>query len=116
MGLGPYRPARDLERELDRGDLRMAIAAAKDLARHTGRPIPLALAVRLVALAATQRAAVFDAFACRWLARWLQESEPLTIDRAAEVATALAELPAVPSALEVITQDASSPKQTPSDR
>jgi hypothetical protein len=105
MGLGPYRPARDLQREIDRGDLRMAIAAAKDLAKHIGRPIPLPVAIKLVALAAIQRADVFDAFACRWLIRWLEETDAITIDRAAEVAGALAELPSVPSALDLIAQD-----------
>jgi hypothetical protein len=46
MGLGPYRPVRDLEHAVDRGDLRMAVAVAKDFAREYGRPIPIDLALR----------------------------------------------------------------------
>ena len=104
MGLGPHRPRRDLERAIDRADFRMAVACAKDLAREIRKPLHLELALRLVALAATEQVDVYDAWACRWLARWLIESPAATIDRAADIAAALAELPIEPSALETITQ------------
>jgi hypothetical protein len=99
MGLGPYRPRKDLEHELDRGNLRMATVAAKDLTRHTGRPLSLDLALRLVALAAVDSDA-FDLWACRWLARWLNETTEPNIDSAAELAAGLAELPLEPQALQ----------------
>lgn len=80
----------------------MAVAGMKDLARETGRPIPLDLALRLVELAAPQNADAYEVWACRWLARWLVEARGVTIDRAADIAAALAELPVEPSALETI--------------
>jgi hypothetical protein len=104
MGLGPYRPVRDLERAVDRADLRMAIAAAKDIAREYGRPIPIALALRLLPLVLAKRHEEYDRWACRWLARWLAETGGVTIDRAAEIAGALAELPSEPRALETIRE------------
>ncbi len=104
MGLGPHRPRRDLERAIDRADFRMAVACAKDLAREIRKPLHLELALRLVALAATQQVDVYDAWACRWLARWLIESPASTVDRAADIAAALAELPIEPSALETIRE------------
>ena len=39
-----------------------------------------------------------DVWALRWLARWISETHGVTIDRAAEVAATLADLPAEPSA------------------
>jgi hypothetical protein len=68
VGLGPYRPLKDLERYLDRGDLKMSIAAAKDCQREYGRPINLELAVRFLPLLATDPAS-YDTWACRWLSR-----------------------------------------------
>jgi hypothetical protein len=101
MGLGPYRPSRDLERAIERGDLEMAVALAKDLAREVGQPVRLDLALRLLPLVAAEREA-FDAWSCRWLARWLAETHGPTIDRAADVAGALAGLPEEPQALTTI--------------
>jgi hypothetical protein len=101
MGLGPYRPINDLERALDRGEFRMAVAAAKDCEREYRRPIPLKLALRFLPLVAADPGS-YDAYACRWLSRWLREAPGATIDEAAELAGALAELPAEPSALDAI--------------
>lgn len=67
MGPGPYRPIKELERELDRGDLRIALAAAKDAERENGRPISLGLALRFLPLVAA-RPTTYDAWAYRWLA------------------------------------------------
>jgi hypothetical protein len=101
MGLGPYRPVRDLERALARADLRMAVAAARDCAREYGRPIDLELALRFLPLVAAKDGA-YDAWACRWLVRWLRESPQRSIDDAAEVSGCLAELPSEPQALDAI--------------
>jgi hypothetical protein len=104
MGLGPYHPVRDLERALERGDLEMAIALAKDVSREHGRPIHIELALRLLALVAVQRHDEYDRWACRWLARWLGESAGATIEETAEIAGALAELPEEPRSMEAIRQ------------
>jgi hypothetical protein len=101
MGLGPYRPIKDLEHALDRGDLKMATAAAKDCQREYGRPINLDVAVRFLPLLATERAS-YDIWACRWLSRWLAETPAPTIEQTAELAGCLAELPAEPDTLRVI--------------
>ena len=102
MGLGPYRPLRDLEHALERGQLKMAVAAAKDVSHEYGRPIGLDLALRFLPLVAAQQLDAYDGWACRWLARWLNETPGVTIDLAAEVAPSLAELPAEPAALETL--------------
>jgi len=101
MGLGPWRPIRDLEHAIARGDLGMSAALARDAEREYGRPIQLDLALRLVSLAAAEPG-TYDAWACRWLARWLSESRAPTIDAAAELAGCLAELPAEPQLLEAM--------------
>ncbi len=79
----------------------MSVALARDAEREYGRPIQLDLALRLISLAAAERD-TYDAWACRWLARWLSESRAPTIDAAAELAGCLAELPAEPQLLEAI--------------
>jgi hypothetical protein len=101
MGLGPWRPIRDLEQAIARGDLGMSAALARDAEREYGRPIQLDLALRLVSLAAADPG-TYDAWSCRWLARWLSESRAPTIDAAAELAGCLAELPAEPELLEAL--------------
>jgi hypothetical protein len=101
MGLGPYRPLKDLERYLDRGDLKMSIAAAKDCQAHSGQTIPLAIALRFLPLVAADHAG-FDAWACRWLSRWLTETRAPTIEQAAELAGCLESLASEPDTLRVI--------------
>jgi hypothetical protein len=100
MGVGPYRPTRELEAALERRELDIAIGIAKDIARER-RPIGLALALRLLALVAEQ-GDEYDLWACRWLARWLRETPGTTISLAAEVAATLADLPAEPAGVEAI--------------
>jgi hypothetical protein len=102
MGLGPYRPIRELERAIERRELEIAIGIAKDIARER-RPIGLGLALGLVALVASERRD-YDLWACRWLARWLAETPGATINVAAELAATLADLPAEPAALEAIRE------------
>ncbi len=101
MGVGPYRPVRELEGAIERRELDMAIGIAKDIARER-RPIGLTLALGLVSLAAER--SDYDLWACRWLARWLSETPDATIALAAEVAATLADLPAEPQAVEAIRQ------------
>jgi hypothetical protein len=100
MGVGPYRPTRELEAALERRELDIAIGIAKDIARER-RPIGLSLALHLVALVAEQ-GDDYDVWACRWLARWLRETPETTISLAAEVAATLADLPAEPAGVEAI--------------
>jgi hypothetical protein len=100
MGVGPYRPTRELEAALERRELDIAIGIAKDIARER-RPIGLPLALRLVALVA-ELGDDYDLWACRWLARWLRETPETTISLAAEVAATLADLPAEPAGVEAI--------------
>ena len=76
----------------------MAVAIAKDLARESGRPIPLPLAASLLPLVAAQRTEEYDAWALRWLVRWASEASAPTIELAAEVAATLADLPDEPAA------------------
>jgi hypothetical protein len=102
MGLGPYRPIRELEGAIERHELDMAIGIAKDIARER-RPIGLEPALGLVALMAAE-GPDYDLWACRWLARWLGETRGATISLAAEVAATLADLPAEPQAIEAIRQ------------
>jgi hypothetical protein len=100
MGNPPFRPLGEIERELERGRLDIAVAIAKDFARDNGRPIPLALALRFLPLVATQSPSEFDAWATRWLVRWLGETGAPTAEGAAEVASMLAELPREPGVVD----------------
>ena len=96
VGPRPWRPAAELDGAIERGDLRYAVTLAEELRIERGKPIPLDVALRMLPLAATRPD--YDAWARRWLARWLTEREP-TIDQAAEAAAALADLPSEPLGL-----------------
>jgi hypothetical protein len=96
MGNPPFRPVRELEHAVERGDLRMAVAIAKDFAREHGRPLPLGVALKLLPLVADKRPQSYDAWARHWLMRWLSEGREPTIEAAADVAASLAELPSEP--------------------
>jgi hypothetical protein len=67
MGPTAYRPARELERAAERGELDIAVGIAKDLAREHGRPIPLNLALVLLPLIAAKQPEAYDGWALRWL-------------------------------------------------
>ena len=108
MGPPPYRPLREFEHAVERCDLGMAIAIAKDVASEHGRPIGLDLALKLLPLAAARRE-LYDAWALRWLSRWVAESPGTTIEQAAEVAAALADLPVEPHEALAAVQRASAP-------
>ena len=104
MAPRPWRPAAELERALERGDLRHAVALAEELRVERGRPIELGTAARFLPLIASASPGEYDAYALRWLARWVSETGTATIEQAAEVAASLADLPVEPRMLETITQ------------
>jgi hypothetical protein len=103
LGQSPYRPVRELEGAIARGELDFALAHAKEVARDRRRPIDLELALSLLPLIANQQPDAYDAWALRWLMRWMRECERPTIATTAELAGSLAGLPAAPQpALEAI--------------
>jgi hypothetical protein len=99
MGPRPWRPAAELESALERGDLRYALSLAEEVRVERGRPIDLRTATGFLELIAKQSPREFDAYALRWLVRWVGETPAATIEQAAELAGALADLPAEPSSM-----------------
>jgi hypothetical protein len=99
MGPRPWRPAAELENALERGDLRYAVSLAEEVRLERGRPIELALAARFLPLIAAVSPSEYDAYALRWLARWVSETGTATIEQAAEIAASLADLPVEPTML-----------------
>jgi hypothetical protein len=79
----------------------MAIAHAKDIRREKGHVISAKLALGMLPLVLRDRPADYGRWAVRWLLQWLTERER-PIDQAADVATALAELPEDPDAFEAL--------------
>jgi len=93
----PYRPVRELEAHLDRGELDFAITLARTLADERARPLELELTLRFLPLVALQRPQAFDVWTLRWLERWCGELRGrASIDEAGEVACGLAEIPVDP--------------------
>ena len=92
----PYRPLTELEGALARGDLEFAVTLAGEVSAERRRPIDLGLALRFLPLLAVQRSHDYDAWALRWLERWIEETDGATIERAAELAASLADLPTEP--------------------
>lgn len=103
MAPRPWRPAAELEKALERGDLRYAVSLAEEVRLERGRPIELGLAARFLPLIAAASPAEYDAYALRWLARWVTETGTATIEQAAEIAASLADLPIEPAMLETLT-------------
>jgi hypothetical protein len=99
MGPRPWRPAEELNVALERGNLRYAIGLADELRVEHGKPIPLEMASRFLPLIAKESPREYDAWALRWLARWMSESGARTIEQAAEVAALLADLPQDPETI-----------------
>jgi hypothetical protein len=96
----PWRPDVELDAALERGELGYATALAEELKANRGRPIPLETAVRFLPLIAVQSPGEFDAWAVRWLTRWLLEAGAPTVSRAAEVVGLLVGLAEDPTAIE----------------
>jgi hypothetical protein len=93
----PYRPIRELEAHLARGELELAIALARMAASERARPLELDLTLRFLPLIAEQRPDAYDEWTLRWLERWCGELRGrASIDEAVELAGALAEIPVEP--------------------
>jgi hypothetical protein len=93
----PYRPARELEAHLARGELDFAVALARALVHERARPLDLEVTVRFLPLVAAQRPDAFDLWALRWLERWCGERRGRSsIDDAVEIVDGLAEIPVDP--------------------
>lgn len=102
MNPRPYRPSVELAGALDRGDLRFATTLAAEVAEDQQGPIDLDTALRFLPLVAAQQPDQYNAWALRWLSRWIEEAPGATIDAAAEVACSLADGLAEPIALESV--------------
>jgi hypothetical protein len=94
----PWKPAVELEAALGRGELSFAIVLAGEVSADRKRPLDLDTALAFLPLVAEQRPGEYDAYALRWLGRWLSETHAHSINRAAELAALLADLPADPDA------------------
>jgi hypothetical protein len=102
MTARPWRPAAELDGALERGDLDYAITLAAEVIQHQGRPLDLRTALRFLPAVAQQRPREFDAWALRWLTRWINETPAPTVGRAAEIACSLADAQGEPIALESV--------------
>jgi hypothetical protein len=107
MTARPWKPAVELDGALERGDLGYAITLAAEVTEDQGRPLDLGTALRFLPAVAAQRPGEFDAWALRWLARWIIETPELTIGRAAEIACSLADAQREPIALESVRRSLS---------
>jgi hypothetical protein len=102
MTARPWKPAVELDGALERGDLEYAITLAVEVAEDQGRRLDLGTALRFLPAVAVKRPGEFDAWALRWLARWITETPQPTIGRAAEIACSLADAQREPIALESV--------------
>jgi hypothetical protein len=59
----PFRPLRELEGAIERKELDLAVAMAKDLANERGFRLPLDQALQLVVLASVQQPDAYDGWA-----------------------------------------------------
>ena len=79
-----------------------ATTLAAEVAEDQQGPIDLDTALRFLPLVAAQQPDQYNAWALRWLSRWIEEAPGATIDAAAEVACSLADGLAEPIALESV--------------
>ncbi|HEY2398426.1 MAG TPA: hypothetical protein VGH78_05475 [Solirubrobacteraceae bacterium] len=107
MTARPWRPEVELASALERGELDYAIALAAEVAEAQRRPLDLGTALRFLPAVAAKRPAEFDAWALRWLTRWIGETPEPTIGRAAEIACSLADAQREPIALESVRRSLS---------
>jgi hypothetical protein len=103
----PYNPRIELDGALERGHLDHAILLAREVTDGSRRPIPLDVALRFLSVVAMERPEQHDAWALRWLVRWIAEAPDATIDRTAEVACSLADAHREPLALDSIRRSLS---------
>jgi hypothetical protein len=101
MTARPWKPAAELDGALLRGDLEYAITLATEIAAD-GKPVDLDTALRFLPMVAAKQPDAYDAWALRWLGRWIAEASGATIDGAVDVAAGLAALPVEPNAIEAI--------------
>jgi hypothetical protein len=66
--------------------------------------VDLDTALRFLPLVAVKQPDAYDAWALRWLGRWITEASGATIDAALDVAAGLAALPVEPEAIEASRQ------------
>jgi hypothetical protein len=99
MTARPWKPAAELDGALERGDLKYAITLAAEVTEDRGQPIDLDTALRFLPLVAVKQPDAYDAWALRWLGRWITEANGATIDRALDVTAGLAALPVEPDAI-----------------
>ena len=93
----PYRPIRELEAHLDRGELEFALALAREMADERGRPLELELMARFLPLVALQRPSEYDTWTLRWLERWCEQlRRRASIDDALEIVHGLVAIPVDP--------------------
>jgi hypothetical protein len=86
----PFRPIRELEAHLARGELDSAALLARSVTRERGRPLELELALRFLPLVASQRPERYDSWALRWLEQWCaQMREVASVEEAADVASSI---------------------------
>jgi hypothetical protein len=76
-----------LDQALRSGDLRMAIATARDLGR-----VDLGRATRILVLMGREQSSSYARAAARWLSRYAAEKRDVTPEQLADAADALAEL------------------------
>jgi hypothetical protein len=107
MTARPWKPAAELDGALERGDLDYAITLAAEVAHTQGRPLDLGTALRFLPAVAAKRPGEFDAWALRWLTRWINETRGATIGRAAEIACSLADAQGEPIALDSVRRSLS---------
>src|SRR5262249_57062591 len=98
----PYNPRIELDGALERGNLRHAIALAAEVGEGAREPLDLETALRFIPLVAAHQPEQFDAWALRWLRRWIEETSGATIEQAAGIACSLADALTEPLALESV--------------
>jgi hypothetical protein len=104
MTARPWKPAVELEGALARGDLKYATTLAAEVAEDRGRPIDLDAALRFLPLVAVREPCQYDAWALRWLRRWIAETPEASIELAAEVSGMLADLRSEPTVFKSLRQ------------
>jgi len=98
----PYNPRVELDGALQRGNLRHALTLAAEVGEDAREPLDLETALRFIPLVVAEKPEQFDAWALRWLKRWIEETSGATMEQAAEIACSLADAFTEPLALESV--------------